>query len=51
MPRKVAEMVIDGMLEQAATFGWRADAFPIRRATLQGMARELDISRTRLAKS
>lgn len=51
VPAKVAEAVIDGMLEQATTFGQRAGEFAIRRATLQGMAREFDISRRRLAKS
>jgi len=50
VPAKAAERVIDGMSEQVATFGQRAEAFPIRRATLQTMTREFDSSRRRLAK-
>lgn len=49
MPGNAAGRVIDGMLEQAATFGRRAAEFPIRRATLQAISRELDGSRRRLA--
>lgn len=50
VPENVAEAVLDGMLEQAATFGQRVEAFPIRRATRQMMSREIDRSRKRLAK-
>ena len=50
VPGKVAEAMIDAMLEQAATFGQRAGTFPIRHATLQAMRRQLDSNRKRLAK-
>jgi len=50
VPEKVAEAVIDGMLEQAATFSQRIAMFPIRRATRQRMCRELERSRKRLIK-
>ena len=49
IPGSAAERVIDGMLEQAATFGQRAAAFPLRPAKLQAMGRELDLCRRRLA--
>lgn len=47
---KVAEEVIDGMLERASTFGQRAEKFPIRRTTRRMMSRELERSRQRLVK-
>ena len=46
---EAAEAVIDAMLAQAATFGQRAAASPIRRATVLGMERALDLGRRRLA--
>ncbi len=49
MPTKAAETVIDQMLEQAAGFGQRAAAFPIRRATLQQMNAAVGACRRRLA--
>ena len=50
MSGSAAERVIDGMLEQAATFDRRAAAFPRRPAKLQAMRREFEVGRRRLEK-
>jgi len=49
VPLRAAEAVIERMLEQAADFGRRPAAFPIRRATVQRMKAAIDSSRKRLA--
>jgi serine/threonine-protein kinase HipA len=46
---KAAEAAIDRMLPQAAAFGPRAAAAPIRRATLRRMTAAVEASRARLA--
>lgn len=48
VPEEAAGATIDAMLEQAGTFGQRAEAFPIRRATRQTISGELERSRKRL---
>lgn len=49
LPMKGAEVVIDRMLDQAATFGRRATGCQIRRATIQRMKVAVEASRERLA--
>jgi serine/threonine-protein kinase HipA len=49
LPANSAATVIDGMLEQAATFARRATAFPIRRATVREMKTTIDAGLRRLA--
>ncbi|MEO8409011.1 MAG: type II toxin-antitoxin system HipA family toxin [Propionivibrio sp.] len=49
VPLKVAEAVIERMLEQARMFFQRAAAFPIRSATVQRIASAIDACRERLA--
>lgn len=49
LPLKMAEAVIDAMLEQAMTFTQRATALPIRRATAQQMNTAIKACRKQLA--
>jgi len=48
VPKRAAEVIIDQMLAQAATFAQRMAAFPIRRAMVQQMKAAIDTCRGRL---
>lgn len=44
----MAEATLDRMVEQAAAFAGRAEAFPIRRATVRRMSIAIAASRARI---
>lgn len=50
VPSKTAEAVLERLLEQAAGFSRRAAAFPVRRATVQGICYAIDAGRKRMGR-